>query len=80
MVVMKAYKKCLLRILFKVQSFNLRFVFKRNTDNYESFRSKTNNMFYKAHQKVYQFIEIFKNIQKSKHLKLPSTTNRKINI
>lgn len=63
MKVMKVYEKCFLSLLFKVQSSNVRFVFKRNTDNYESFRSKMNNMFYKAHPKVYQFIKTFKDVR-----------------
>lgn len=37
-------------------------------------------MFYKAHPKIFQFIEAMKDVQKDTYIKLRSTTKRRINI
>lgn len=44
----------------------------RTMNDYESFHSISNDMFYKAHQNIYQFIEALKNIQKDAFIKLSS--------
>lgn len=50
------------------------------TDNCESFHLKLNDMCYKAHPTIYQFMEFLNFVQNCTYLKLPSTTKIKTNI